>query len=154
MSGPSGGIVYHIATETLMLPDGTVWRCVSGGGRGRETERRSPAGRVRGRVVHADGGSRDWTIKASEPVRGGPLPPGRYRLCPPARHPRLGLACFLDPDPANAMRGRDDFWIHGPGPRGSDGCIVPVPDGRRCRGIFHLMRRLRRLAPCDLLVVE
>jgi hypothetical protein len=147
-------LLYRIATETLTLPDGSTWRCVSGGGRGREALRRDPAGRVRTRAVLAGGGARDWTIKAIEEVRGGPLPPGRYRLHPPMRHPRLGPACFLEPDLANDMRGRDDFWIHGPGPRGSDGCIVPVPDGRRGRGIFHLIRRFARLAPCDMLVIE
>lgn len=144
---------YFLAREVLLLPDGTAWRCVSGGGRGAERLRRDAAGRVRGRRILADGGTRDWTVKASDGVRGGPLPPGRYLLHPPAAHPRLGPASFLEPDPANAMLGRDDFWIHGPGPRGSDGCIVPVPDGRRRRGIFHLMRALARIAPCALVVL-
>jgi hypothetical protein len=147
-------ILYRLGAETLTLPDGSTWRCVSGGGRGREILRRDPAGRVRARTVAAGGGTRDWTVKAVGEVRGGPIPPGRYTLNPPMRHPRLGPACFLDPDPGNDMRSRDDFWIHGPGPRGSDGCIVPVPDGRARRGIFDLTRLLARLAPCALLVVE
>lgn len=147
------GLVYRIGAETLTLPDGTVWRCVSGGGRGREVLRRDASGRVRARAILAVGGTGDWTVKATEGVRGGPLPPGRYRVHPPVRHPRLGPACLLEPLPGNAMHGRDDFWIHGPGPRGSDGCIVPVPDGRARRGIFHLLGRLRRLAPCTLTVL-
>jgi hypothetical protein len=145
-------ILYDTAAETLILPDGSAWRCVSGGARGRELLTRDAKGRVR-RVTHvADGGTRDWTVKAAEGVRGGPIPPGRYTVHRPVRHPRLGPACFLDPDPANDMRGRDDFWIHGPGPRGSDGCLVPLPDGRARRGIFHLIRNLWLVAPCPLLV--
>jgi hypothetical protein len=147
------GLVYRLGAEALTLPDGTAWRCVSGGGRGREVLARDGKGRVLSRRVLADGGTSDWTIKALGEVRGGPLPPGRYLVHPPVRHPRLGPACFLDPDPGNDMHLRDDFWIHGPGPRGSDGCIVPVPDGGARRGIFHLLDRLRPITPCALTVV-
>jgi hypothetical protein len=145
-------ITYDPGTETLTLPDGSTWRVVSGGARGREVVTRDPKGRVRCIRHLADGGSRDWKVKAVGTVRGGPIPPGRYTVHPPMRHPRLGPACFLDPAPENDMRGRDDFWIHGPGPRGSDGCLVPLPGGRRGRGIFHLMHNLRLLAPCTLIV--
>lgn len=148
-----GALTYFSARELLVLPCGAEWRCVAGGGRGAEQLARDRAGRVRAKKILAQGGTRDWTVKATEAARGGPLPPGRYLLHPPAPHPRLGPACFLEPDAANDMRGRDDFWIHGPGPRGSDGCIVPVPDGSRRRGIFHLMSVLARLAPCPLVVV-
>jgi hypothetical protein len=150
-------ITYDITTETLTLPDGSTWHVLSGGARGREVVTRDASGRVL-RIRHvaggsmADGGMRNWTVKAVGGVRGGPIPPGRYTVHPPMRHPRLGPACFLDPDPENDMRGRDDFWIHGPGPRGSDGCLVPLAGGRRGRGIFHLMRNLRLLAPCILVV--
>ena len=143
-------LVYDTARETLFFPDGTAWRCVSGGARGREVFSRDGAGRIRRRAWITQGGTRDWTVKAVGQVRGGPIPPGRYLVHRPMRHPRLGPACFLEPDAANDMRGRDDFWIHGPGPRGSDGCILPVPDGRRRRGIFHLMRALSTMAPCML----
>jgi hypothetical protein len=60
---------------------------------------------------------------------GGPIPTGRYRIQPPAHHPHLGLSCRLDPydrDQAPHMLGRDGFYIHGRGPHGSDGCIVPL----------------------------
>lgn len=145
-------LTYAIAAERLTLPDGTTWRLVAGGGRGREVLRRDATGRVRAVRHEAAGGERDFRVKALGEMRGGPLPPGRYLVHPPMRHPRLGPACFLEPDAANAMFGRDDFWIHGPGPRGSDGCLVPVADGRRGRGIHRLMAVLARMAPCVLLV--
>lgn len=62
---------------------------------------------------------------------GGPIPTGRYRILPPSRHPHLGLSCRLDPYDAEQTRhmaGRDGFYIHGRGPHGSDGCIVPLED--------------------------
>lgn len=58
-------------------------------------------------------------------VHGGPLPLGRYTIKPPARHPRLGLSARLEPT-GQPMLGRAGFLIHGRGPHGSDGCIVPV----------------------------
>jgi hypothetical protein len=146
-------IRYDSAHETLTLPDGSVWHAVSGGGRGRRTLIRDGKGRVRRRRVLADGGERDWTVKATDTLRGGPLPPGLYLVHPPALHPRLGPACLLEPYPGNAMRGRDDFWIHGPGRRGSDGCIVPLSAPGAGRGIHRLLRCLRRLAPTTLEVV-
>lgn len=145
-------LIYTIGREVLVLADAEAWRCVSGGGRGAERLVRDAAGRVRRRRVLEGGGTRDWSVKAGEAVRGGPLPPGRYRVHRPICHPRLGPAAFLEPAAENDMLGRDDFWIHGPGPHGSDGCIVPVPDGRRGRSIFHLMARLSLLAPCWLVV--
>ncbi len=62
-------------------------------------------------------------------VHGGPIPSGRYRVAAPSRHRRLGLSARLDPyDDAQVsiMHGRDGFYIHGRGPHGSDGCIVPM----------------------------
>jgi hypothetical protein len=146
-------IRYDAPHELLTLPDGTLWRAVSGGGRGLRTVLRDAKGRVRQRRVLADGGERDWTVKTTQSARGGPLPPGLYLVHPPALHPRLGPACFLEPYPGNAMRGRDDFWIHGPGRRGSDGCIVPLPAWGERRGIHRLLSVLRRLAPTTLEVV-
>jgi hypothetical protein len=147
-------MLYLITQELLVLPDGSEWRCVAGGGRGRRLVARDARGRVRASRHIAAAGERDWRVKAKGQVRGGPLPPGRYLVHPPIRHPRLGPACFLEPLPGNDMHGRDDFWIHGPGPRGSDGCIVPVPDGRSGRGSIRLMQRLAAIAPCALVVFD
>jgi hypothetical protein len=60
---------------------------------------------------------------------GGPIPTGRYRILPPAHDPHLGRSCRLDPydrDQEKRMHGRSGFFIHGRGPHGSDGCIVPL----------------------------
>jgi hypothetical protein len=59
-------------------------------------------------------------------VHGGPLPPGKYHTCTPAHHPHLGLSARLDPATPKPPMGRDGFYIHGTGPHGSDGCIVPT----------------------------
>jgi hypothetical protein len=58
-------------------------------------------------------------------IHGGPIPPGRYVIEPPCQHPHLGLAARLV-HPHRRPMGRDGFFIHGRGPHGSDGCIVPV----------------------------
>lgn len=56
-------------------------------------------------------------------VHGGPIPTGRYHIDAPAHHPHLGLAARLT---ASGRGGRGGFFIHGRGPHGSDGCIVPL----------------------------
>ncbi len=59
----------------------------------------------------------------------GPLPVGWYTIGTPVEGTHLGpLAIPLTPDPANDMRGRADFFVHGdhigaPG-TASDGCII------------------------------
>jgi hypothetical protein len=69
------------------------------------------------------------TTEGKQHRHGGPLPTGRYRMATPSRHPHLGLSSRLDPYDAEQqqhMVGRDGFFIHGRGPHGSDGCIVPL----------------------------
>jgi hypothetical protein len=56
---------------------------------------------------------------------GGPLPLGKYTINPSAIHKGLGRSCFLEPDSRNYMGNRRNFYIHGRGRHGSDGCIVP-----------------------------
>ena len=66
----------------------------------------------------------------------GPLPQGLYTVGEPVEHSKLGpFALPLTPDPANDMRGRGDFYIHGdaladPG-NASEGCIVMHLDVRQ-----------------------
>lgn len=55
---------------------------------------------------------------------GGPIPPGKYAIGIPAMHPTLKLSARLTPTGGQPLFGRDGFLIHGPGPHGSDGCIV------------------------------
>jgi hypothetical protein len=60
-------------------------------------------------------------------IHGGPIPPGAYRIHSPDHHPKLGLSAQLQPlTPLPNNRG--GFYIHGQGPHGSDGCIVPSKD--------------------------
>lgn len=110
LTGSAGGRMFHV-------------EALSGGGGGstqhggnQDTNNPYSVG-----VKTADG--------CSGHTHGGPIPPGRYRISPPRRHPHLGLSCQLDPydsEQAAAMLGRDGFYIHGRGPHGSDGCIVPL----------------------------
>ena len=60
-------------------------------------------------------------------VRGGPIPPGSWKVFPPASHKGFKrIVCILEPQftPPN---GRGGFLIHSQGELGSDGCIV-LPD--------------------------
>lgn len=73
-------------------------------------------------------------------THGGPLPIGEYAVAAPARHPHLGLAAKLTPTGKGltfGMFGRDGFYIHGRGPHGSDGCIVPERNAD-----FHALMRV------------
>jgi hypothetical protein len=58
-------------------------------------------------------------------VHGGPIPPGTYTIHEPGHHPHLGLSARLAHPRFRPMR-RDGLFIHGQGPHGSDGCIVPL----------------------------
>src|SRR5271165_1598654 len=58
----------------------------------------------------------------------GPLPKGVYTLGTPVQQSHLGpFAIPLVPDPANDMKGRGDFYVHGdttPSGNASEGCII------------------------------
>lgn len=77
--------------------------------------------------------------------RGGTLPPGHYNCVYRAHHPTFHECIQLQrtsdaeaihspfsPHPIPHGRG-DDFFIHGSGPKGSDGCIVPADRTERLR---------------------
>jgi type VI secretion system (T6SS) effector TldE1-like protein len=59
-------------------------------------------------------------------VHGGAIPPGKYTIAAPSQHPHLGRSAQLVPAGSQPMYGRGGFFIHGRGPHGSDGCIVPL----------------------------
>lgn len=67
----------------------------------------------------------------------GPLPRGQYRIGPPVNPPNhLGpVALPLDPDPANRMFNRADFFMHGDNAAqhhaASCGCIIMRPSVRQ-----------------------
>jgi hypothetical protein len=62
-------------------------------------------------------------VKLTKKTPGGPLILGKYRL---KTHESKTNWIRLEPFATNAMAGRAGFAIHGRGPRGSDGCIVPT----------------------------
>lgn len=125
---------YSIMDECLY---GTVgdesfsMRAFSGGGRG------STAGMEQ---VGVD----QWNTRKKAPKtfdqtnRGGPLPVGLYLATYFGVHPHLGLCAQLaqtissliqtdsDSPIGFSVTERDAFYIHGEGPKGSDGCIVPA----------------------------
>ena len=76
----------------------------------------------------------------------GPLPMGFYWMYP---HETQKLEVRLDPFPTNFMFGRDRFLIHGHGPKGSIGCIVPcepVNLYKVCSAVARFIR-LRKTRP-------
>ena len=74
--------------------------------------------------------------------RGGTIPPGHYLCVYVAQHASFGECIYLDPmrdahhiySPFARFpipHGRGGFFIHGHGPKGSDGCIVPASEHKR-----------------------
>jgi hypothetical protein len=58
---------------------------------------------------------------------GGPIPVGSYTIAKPEKnHSGHGRWASLVSGAGNVMGGRSGFAIHGSGPHGSDGCIVPT----------------------------
>jgi hypothetical protein len=80
----------------------------------------------------------EGTSKDPYKQRGGTLPPGHYSCTYIQHHKAFGECVYLKRDADTRIhyptltgvsldnRG-DDFYIHGSGPKGSDGCIV-IPD--------------------------
>lgn len=64
-------------------------------------------------------------VKGPSGNRGGPIPLGRFKIGAPAHHAHLGMAAALTPE-TPMPNNRGGFYIHGRGPLGSDGCIVPM----------------------------
>jgi hypothetical protein len=97
---------------------------VSGGGRGQKINgARLPYGHKDSRALT----SVSYRTKENEDlgVRGGPIPPGLYKIHKSTDNSSLGRSSFLEPDPSNIMYKRDQLYIHGSGKKGSDGCIIP-----------------------------
>jgi hypothetical protein len=61
---------------------------------------------------------------------GGPIPPGWYWILHsnPKDFSQHGICVRLKPMKHTFVMGRGGFLIHGQGPRGSQGCIVPMID--------------------------
>jgi hypothetical protein len=86
--------------------------------------------------------------------RGGTLPPGHYSCLYVSHHHTFGECIRLlragdarsihspfSPHPIPHERG-NDFFIHGSGPKGSDGCIVPSIEAER-RRLNHAVKQFQ-----------
>ncbi|MBV9289969.1 MAG: hypothetical protein JO288_19515 [Hyphomicrobiales bacterium] len=130
-------LTYSIAREFLegaIGKENFSLRAWAGGGRGRT-----------GIGAQRDSGSYDVfrQTKHSKGIHGGPLPPGLYICRYVAHHHHFGECIFLEQTPTALFQidmkanvrfyDRDGFYIHGRGPHGSDGCIVPESNPERIR---------------------
>jgi hypothetical protein len=140
-------LFYFVQTENLVFLNDTTgkWvyvKAVSGGGRGQ----------LINKVAHPHGvnDSRLFTSLSEREKhvgnhRGGPIPHGVYSVeqaCMnnfgTAAKPHMVLSCKLKPN-GQPMHQRDNFFIHGQGSVGSDGCVVPTHG--RVHEIFNLVRK-------------
>jgi hypothetical protein len=130
---------YSIARELLegeVGNDRFVMRAVSGGGRGRK------GGGAEHNWVSYNVFRKEKDGPAGH-THGGPLPPGIYICKYVANHATFHECIYLQPTitamfevdaRANVhFYNRDQFYIHGHGPHGSDGCIVPAMNSERIR---------------------
>jgi hypothetical protein len=151
-------LTYDVANEWLSGKIGNQeisLRACSGGGRASKVHPGGKPGQL---------GLASWNTQRKQNdargIRGGPLPVGMYMVQKPAHHPDLKLSAYLQQtltsmlyeNPAAptgvAVTKRDGFYIHGRGPKGSDGCIVPMEK------FDELMTLLRAHAPLLLKVVN
>jgi hypothetical protein len=89
-------------------------------------------------------------VKAVKPKTGGPLVMGRYYM---KTKKNTQNWITLEPFADNEMKGRSGFAIHGRGPRGSDGCIVPT-DFNMVQEIYKLVKaREKAGSPAPTLAV-
>ena len=132
-------LTYSIATETLSGTVGTerfFFKAWSGGRRGTtgsEAQSAPASYDVFRKEKHGAG------------VHGGPLPPGIYLCRYVAHHPKFHECIFLEQTLTSLFEvdakanirfyNRDGFYIHGRGPHGSDGCIVP--ENESVRHVFN-----------------
>jgi hypothetical protein len=147
-------LTYDAAQELLSGTVGTAppfhLIAYSGGGRGHQA---NVPGKDAARYLHSQSqtlGSRLATTQTKErqgvyAQRGGTLPPGHY-ICQYVAHHAVFGECIrllrtadavaihspFSPHPIPHGRG-NDFFIHGSGPKGSDGCIVPADGLQRRR---------------------
>jgi hypothetical protein len=146
-------LTYDAATEKLTGWVGTIHFneiAYSGGGRGHKSHvshaqatrylHDSPATTLYGRLATTQEVYDKKTDTYSK--RGGTIPPGHYRCVYTDDHATFHQCIFLRPlKDAHAIHSpfaitpivhnRGGFFIHGHGPKGSDGCIVLENEQRR-----------------------
>jgi len=89
----------------------------------------------------------DQAAQRSKGIRGGPIPPGEYTILVPAKSPAGHVIAALIP---RYKTERSGFQIHGRGPLGSDGCIVPLEAAQ----FSDLIARLTRDSGGILTVID
>ena len=92
---------------------------LSGGGSGST----KGAGNSAGNNPYSTGLKTSGAAGSASHVHGGPVPLGKYRIHRPAFRSGHGKCAVLEPQSGS---NRSGFLIHGRGPHGSDGCIVPL----------------------------
>ena len=133
-------LIYDVAAEKLYGMIGTEhfrMKAVSGGGRGKTKGEADQTISSRSATTRKD---------EKQDIRGGPVPDGVYLCEYLAHHPKFHECvhlCLITPTDkllltrVGATRDMDSFYIHGRGPEGSDGCIVPM-DGPHERHRLNL----------------
>jgi hypothetical protein len=141
---------YNAARELLTGAIGTTqfhFIAYSGGSRGHKAKVGAPQA---AKYLHAQADSLYGHLATTRTIekggkfvqRGGTLPPGHYLCQYHAHHPTFGeciqllqtkdaLAIHSPFSPFPIPHGRGGFFIHGSGPKGSDGCIVPASNADR-----------------------
>jgi hypothetical protein len=144
----TGQLTYYIWEGVLTGIFGTDQICVtawSGGGGG--AKKATPTEDANNPYMF---GLKAVEDKHKKPiVRGGPIPPGSWRVYPPGPHKGFKkIVCVLEPQ-FTLPNGRGGFLIHSQGDLGSDGCIV-LPDA-----VFDdVMDKLKRSAGGHLQVCQ
>lgn len=156
MAGPAAKIAkleYNAAAERLIGAIGDEQFhliAYSGGSRGHKT---NVSATQAAKYLHAHAATLTSQLANTRTIekdgkyvqRGGTLPPGHY-TCIYRQHHAAFAECVqllrtpdavaihspFSPFPIPHGRG-DDFFIHGSGPKGSDGCIVPANNAERLR---------------------
>jgi hypothetical protein len=144
-------LTYNAAAELLVGNIGEkhfYMRAVSGGGRGSTV-----AGVAQNTAAsHLTTTPLLMDAKGHHLQRGGVLPPGKYQCVYVARHRTFHECIWLNRSPQQmhqfnspfgmqpiAHHRKNDFFIHGTGELGSDGCIVPVHPAERAK-LNHAIR--------------
>jgi hypothetical protein len=153
-SAQTAQLVYDAAQELLSGIIGKdqqfLMRAYSGGSRGHKA---GVSGKLAARYLHNKAATLSSHLANTPTIedhgnykqRGGTLPAGHYSSHYIAYHHSFGecIQLFMGTD-ARAIHSQfsprpiphyrhDDFFIHGSGPKGSDGCIVPANDLERRR---------------------
>jgi hypothetical protein len=149
LKSPSAGLVYRAALEILEVniaphPSFTM-KAFSGGSRGAKPKTAKDATRYlysqAVTIASHFSSAREIKVHGKYVQRGGPLPEGHYTCRYVAHKQGFGECIKLDmwsDAIANSphfgkkhRQHRDGFLIHGRGPKGSDGCIVPEDESKR-----------------------